>query len=306
MKPVADDIWVPVIAEQLLRHLPRSKEHPDRLDPGSVPVFHYAARLLERLGYAEIGETGIILLEVSGVGPAKARWDDAYHIFFQCLEERQLIDYSPVSREAVVAMAESYGVLEEELDPHPTVSGGVTIHRSPHTRDAIVDQKLLEALDSIGLIAAGSWTGAAIPILWRKWSNKNPDERPADTTLFQESLSKHIESIPIQITEELEATVSIPEDLLDRKRAMLGGRDDEKEVWRLAGLARMLDLEFLLSQNWRFMDGWLSSDQREDCVFIGFDALASEFGYALVDRKFPDSDVARALKIVADARPNLH
>lgn len=305
MQPVSDPIWMRQIAELLLRVLPKSKEDSNYIQPGETLQFHYAANLLERLCYIDTDGKMITGSDQTAKPSAKVRWDDAYHILLHCLEEARLITYSPQKRDTIVAYAESFGIPEDALDPEIDTTTWVEISPSEHCSNALVRPDILPTLEGIGLVASGHWTEASMPILWRKWSNQNPTGRPADTQMFQNCLDQHYAAMPAKIADEFEEYLTISEDLLERKYQLMGRWDAKKEVWHMAGQARMMDLEWLLSQNWRYTEGWLSPDQKAECLFFGFDQLASEMTHAIVMKIYPDSDVGRLLSSPVEVRANI-
>ncbi len=316
MKPVADDIWRGHIADQLLAILPRSDTRPDGVDTGINPNFYYAALLLERLGYLKLTDTFGEILDQPQDVEIRTRWDDACHILLRCLEECGLLQYTPLACDIVIAMAESYGATEDDLDPEIDDTGWIEIAAIAHTSDAKLHPQALKKLEAVGLVASGHWTKAAIPILWRKWANQHPSERPADTPWFQERLETDFRSMPTDVARDLETILTFSDELLERKRNMLGhgdafslpeiGQGGEIEARRLAAQGRMADLEFLISQRWRFTDGWLSPNQMKECLFFGFDGLAAEMGHTLVIEKFPDTDLGRALRKTQDIKAGRH
>lgn len=303
MKPVSDDIWIAAVAEALLDLLPRSVSNPTEIDAGTTPSFHYACRLLERLGYLAQTDGMVTVMDAPTSDIIKTRWDDAYHILLQCFEDCGLIQYTPMPHGMIVAMAESYGALAEDVGPEIDTSGFVAIEANRHTSNALAAPKIVPTLETLGLIKDGCWTGPAIPVLWRKWANQNPNERPGDTEFFQDRIEAHFAAMPNDIGRKLDDALTFSEALLDRKRDMIGGQADETEVKRLAGQARMLDIEFLLSERWRFSEGWLSTSRAEECLFFGFDPLAAEMAHNLVTQKYADTDVGQSLVGVTIAKP---
>jgi len=306
MNPANDQILTQHIAAKLIEILPRSHEHTNCLDPGYVTAFLYACHFLERLGYVDATDGTKRLQDTPSNTQTRLRLDDAIHLLLLCLEECRLIRYMPLDREIVVALVESYGASEEDLDPEIDEAGWVTIAGGDHSCDANVYPSIVPTLQDIGLVTQHKWSDQAVPILWRMWINMNPTERPADTTLFQERLTEHFATMPTEIGEKLEGAVWFSEDLLARKQEMLDGQEDADEVRRLAGQSRLLELQFLFATKWRFSDGWLSVEQESECLFLGYDALAGEMAHTLVCQEYPESDLARALKSEGDVRGPLH
>ena len=298
--------WRPVVTDWLFDLLPEDPNSPGYLYLGTKPHLHYAAQLFQRWGVVTVAGLNAKRLNPPIGVQFNARWDDVCHLVLICMEKSRLILYPPLAPEVRVALAESYDVSEEDLDPEIPQEVWLDVAATRYCSAGRIHPQHLGVLQELGLIKNGEWTDRAVPVLWKKWASHHDYGMPGKTALFQDVLWEHAAVMQQDVAEQIEAHLTFPDALIARMKDRVADPDNPAEVLERASQSALLDLEGLFQERWRFLDGWLTEAERLDCLNLGFDPLADEMAREVVLALYPHSDLASSLSLHDRAARLLH
>lgn len=169
---------------------------------------------------------------------------------------------------------------------------------------AYSSDEVIGLLQSLGLIANGHWTAAAVPVFWREqpraWGmNIAADPRYAAavvqaldtlpkatraeiarlTTITEADIAAHLQQHAAARTEHL-ARFGLKEDL--------GRVPDATQARRSLEFMRRNDLDWLFFRHWRLVDGWLSPNEAKRALEIFHDPLAIQMRKSVLSQLYPD------------------
>lgn len=215
------------VAEYLIAHTPGAS---GELDHSHISAWQMSCEALEALGYATETARGALLRPTLALPAVLPRWDDA-----ACV---------------VLSVAEQTGGIRLR---HPR--SDPTDEIGPST----ADPETAALLTLLGLTSGGTWTDAAVPVLWRT----SPEEvRPPDEEAFSAQVDRAVADIPAAIRGQIHAIYA--EHANETVRDYL--------------------LDWVFFEGWRWGDGWVTGERGGRPLEVFHDSLAQRIRTAVVAR----------------------
>jgi pellino len=159
-------------------------------------------------------------------------------------------------------------------------------------------------LRALGLIAQGSWTSAAEPVLWRFQPREWEMEIWSDPR-FAHAVEQALVTMPDGIRAEMDSRTTITEadvaaalarftaayeESLAKygPKSVIGPPPTTETTRKSLESASRNALDCLFFRHWRFADGWLSPKEAERALNIFHDRLAIVMRRAVIARRYPD------------------
>ncbi|MGJ4856142.1 hypothetical protein ACN6KF_002104 [Labrys sp. La1] len=294
--------WPMDVIDFLSRNIPFSLEGTRGWEDMSMTAYQIGCEALVALGQADEAGYGAVPRKNPRLPDILPRWDDVCVAVLKLAKQQNLLIYrlpdgsipAPPNRGGLI----DYSVADAPPLPAPNIRSAWGLgpaHAAPDVQSV---------LQSLGLIADGSWTKAAETILWRHLPREWEIDVPSDAR-FADAVVRAIDTVPEDIRTEMDRIVTITEaDVIasvassvafyEAQRVIFGKNaqrsspataDQERKSLEFA---RRGNLDWLFFCRWRLSDGWLTHADARKALKIFHDPLAIAMRGAVIGRLYPD------------------
>ena len=200
------------------------------LDHSHISAWQMSCEALEALGYATETACGALLHPTPAAPAVLPRWDDVVCV--------------------VLSVAVQSGRLKLR---HPRSKP------TEETGPSTADPETAALLNLLGLASGGTWTDAAVPVLWR--------------TAPEEALPPDDEAFSAQVDQ---AVTDIPDAIRDQIHAIYAEHSDRS--------VRDYLVDWIFFEAWRWGDGWVTGERGGRSLGVFHDQLAQKVRAAVVAR----------------------
>lgn len=215
------------VAEYLIAHTPGAS---GELDHSHISAWQMSCDALEALGYATETARGALLRPTPALPAVLPRWDDA-----ACV---------------VLSVAEQTGGIRLR---HPRSDP------NDETGPSTAGPEIAALLTQLGLISDGTWTDAAVPVLWR---TALEEVRPPDEEAFSTQVDRAVADIPAAIRDQIHAIYAEHTDQFVRNHL----------------------IDWVFFGAWRWKDGWLTDESCGRPLGVFHDLAAQRVRAAVMAR----------------------
>ena len=294
--------WPMDVIDFLSRNIPFSLEGTGGWEDVSMTAYQIGCEALVALGHADEAGYGAAPRNNPRLPDVLPRWDDVCVAVLYLATQQNLLSYRlpdgsippPRNRGGLA----DYIVVDTPPLPAPNIrpAWGLGV--------AYAAPDVQSVLQSLGLIADGSWTEAAETILWRDLPRAWDIDVMSDHR-FVDAVVRAVDTVPEDIRTEMDRIVTITEAdvtasvassvaFYEEQRVIFGPNahigspataDQERKSLEFA---RRGNLDWLFFCRWRLSDGWLTRADAGRALKIFHDPLAIAMRRAVVGQLYPD------------------
>lgn len=233
-----------------------------------------------------------------------ARWDDMSVAVLRLARQQNHLHWRMPDGTVPIATRRSGQFMIQAVNAPPPPPPNIAAAHGG--RPARASGEVMQVLSALGLVADGAWTAAAELVLWRCGQAVGVETDPRFTT----AIGVCAATLPPDIRADLSRLVDITEtdvadarnrwqtqlaDLATRYPGKPGqAQPTDEGLRRSLVFQRANDADWLFFRRWRLPDGWLSPSDATRALEVFHDPLAIAMRRAVVERLFPDSNLALA------------
>ncbi|MGI0524088.1 hypothetical protein [Rhizobium giardinii] len=284
--------WTTDAIAFLSGNLPPSHDW-DGWDHSFISAYQMGCEALAALGQADETERGAIRRKNPRLPDMLPRWDDICVTVLNLAEQNGSVTYlSPEVR--ATGSLPTTSTHFSDLRPN--------IVAVPGLEPANARTEVLSVLQTLGLVAEGSWTSLAETVLWRskprKWDFSS-DARFTDAVVIAsetvpDDVRAEMDRLAVITDVEVENFVRQSTEWYEKYRAQYGPSAKLSEPYTTEKARKSLefkrrsDLDWLFFRRWRLPDGWLTPANPNRALEIFHDPLASAMRRAVAARLYPN------------------